>query len=394
MSASETKIIRIVVVTHYFPSHGGGIERVCEQLVTELAGTNRYEISWFASDCDSPPASCKNVVFHSIASWNIIEARLGLPYPIWSTQGCRALWKAAAQADVVHLHDFIYLGSLLGFLAARIASIPVVITQHIGFIPYKSTFARKLLETLNQTIGRYCLSHASAVVYVSQNVRDYFARFIRRTSITRLIPNGLDTKLFIPPTAEQRQTLRSALPALPGKPLLLFVGRFVEKKGMLILQQVAKELGSYTWLFAGSGPINPKDWKLPNVHVLGAVPQTKLASLYQAADLLVLPSKGEGFPLVVQEAMACSTPAMMSTETAQALEGLSDLVIGVDVDSPESSSLWVNAIVAATSDLHNLAHVGKRSAEFAHNNWSWKRCATQYDRLFTEVRYRTEEPSE
>jgi len=394
MSASDTKIIRIVVVTHYFPSHGGGIERACERLVSELAQTNQYEISWFASDCDALPASCKNVVFHSIASWNIIEANLRLPYPIWSLRGYLALWKATKQADVVHLHDYIYLGSLIGFLAARLASIPVVITQHIGFIPYKTNFARKLLDTLNQTIGRYCLSRASAVVYVSQNVRDYFAKFLRRASTGKLIPNGLDTKLFVPPTAEQRQTLRSALPTSPGKPLMLFVGRFVEKKGMLILQQVARELNSYTWLFAGSGPINPKDWRLPNVHVLGAVPQTKLAGLYQAADLLVLPSKGEGFPLVVQEAMACSTPAMVSAETAQALEGLSDLVIGVDVDGPESCSLWVDAIVVATSDLHNLSHVGKRSAAFAHNNWSWKRCAAEYGRLFTELRCRTEEPSD
>lgn len=392
MTAPDTKIIKIVVVTHYFPSHGGGIERVCAQLVSKLAETNRYEISWFASDCDALPANCKSVIFHSIASWNIIEANLGLPYPIWSPRGYLALWRAAARADIVHLHDYIYLGSLLGFLAAKFASIPVVFTQHIGFIPYKNIIARTILEALNRTIGRYCLTRAADVVYVSTTVRDYFAKFLRRSAATRLIPNGLDTSLFIPPTFEQRLTLRTGLSASPGKPLMLFVGRFVEKKGMLILQRVARELGSYTWLFAGTGPIDPNDWKLPNVHVLGAVPQTRLAGLYQAADLLVLPSKGEGFPLVVQEAMACSTPAMVSTETAQAFEGISDLVIGVDVDGPESGSAWVDAIVAATSNLQNLSDVGKRSADFAHNNWSWKKCATQYDALFSNLQRGTNGP--
>ena len=44
--------------------------------------------------------------------------------------------------------------------------------------------------------------------------------------------------------------------------------------------------------------------------------QAELPPLYQAADLLVLPSVGEGFPLVVQEAMACGTPALVGDETA------------------------------------------------------------------------------
>ena len=392
MTSPDTKITKIVVVTHYFPSHGGGIERVCEQLVNKLVETNRYQISWFASDGDALPAPCKNVTFHSIASWNIIEAKLGLPYPIWSPRGYLALWRAATNADIVHLHDYIYLGSLLGFLAAKFAAIPVMVTQHIGFIPYKSIVTRTTLEALNRTIGRYCLTNASEVVYVSTSVGSYFAKFLRRSMATRLIPNGLDTSLFIPPTAERRRTLRAELSTSPNQPLMLFVGRFVEKKGMRMLQQVVKELGSHNWLFAGSGPINPTDWKLPNVQVLGSVSQTRLVDLYQAADLLVLPSKGEGFPLVVQEAMACSTPAMVSTETALALEGISDLVIGVDVEGPESFGAWVVAIVAATSNLQELSTVGTHSADFAHRHWSWKKCAAQYDALFSDLQHANHGP--
>ena len=165
-----------------------------------------------------------------------------MPYPIWSISGYLKLWRAVRAADIVHLHDYIYLGSLIGFLAAKSKRIPLVITQHIGFIPYESRVARKILETLNRTIGRYCLARASEVVFVSQTVRDYFAQFVRRSTPPKIIANGLDTTLFVPATAATRQHLRSALAVQPERLLMLFVGRFVEKKGILILEKLAREL--------------------------------------------------------------------------------------------------------------------------------------------------------
>ena len=60
---------------------------------------------------------------------------------------------------------------------------------------------------------------------------------------------------------------------------VLFVGRFVEKKGLAVLRALAQARGDLTFLLAGSGPIRPECWGLANVHVLGVQAPEALARL-------------------------------------------------------------------------------------------------------------------
>src|SRR5689334_19732137 len=54
-SRKAAKILRVLTITHYFPSHGGGIERVAERLVLEFAQWG-LTIRWLSSNIDPPPA--------------------------------------------------------------------------------------------------------------------------------------------------------------------------------------------------------------------------------------------------------------------------------------------------------------------------------------------------
>jgi alpha-maltose-1-phosphate synthase len=118
----------------------------------------------------------------------------------------------------------------------------------------------------------------------------------------------------------------------------------------------------------GSGPIDPTAWGLPNVSVHGTQTPDDVASLMQACDGFILPSIGEGYPLVVQEAMACGLTVFCGDETARADPAASQYLHGAHVDLADpvaSAAGFITAIQSAT-----LRH-NKAAADFAHARYNW-----------------------
>jgi glycosyltransferase involved in cell wall biosynthesis len=322
-------------------------------------------------------------------SCNAVERRTGVPYPIWSP---RALWRvgqAARAADAVHLHDCLYLPNLVTYTAARLAGRPVVVTQHVGMIPYRSSVLRALLTVAYGIFGRVVLGGASRVVFVSDSVRRYFSSFVRFEAPPLLVANGVDTAVFHPLDEERRVALRRQFGVERDTPLLLFVGRFVEKKGLPALRKLAERLPEASWAFAGWGPLDPEGWGLPNVTVFRDRSGVRLAQLYQVADLLVLPSVGEGFPLVVQEAMACGTPALVGSETAAGCPDAADVLPHEETSGPDAIPRWEGHIRELTTAPGRRGLRGAVAA-YAAANWSWERCAERYAELLRQLIQRSD----
>jgi glycosyltransferase involved in cell wall biosynthesis len=369
--------MRVLLVSHYYPAHGGGVEAVAGQIAARLAGSARWNVVWIASDCNTPPridgCECRPA-----PAWNGIERSAGLPYPLWSPSMLAQLWREVGAADVVHVHDYLYAGNLTALLFARLQGKPVLLTQHIGFVPYDSVFLRACLSTLNWSLGRWALQRAGRVVFVSNAVRAYFDRIINFQRTPVVIANGVDLDRFFPVSAENRQFLKERFGVASNRPLLLFVGRFVEKKGLAVVRSLAERMPNHQWCLAGEGPVDPAGWGLPNVRVLGKLPQGDLADVYRAADLLVLPSKGEGFPLVVQEAMACGTPAVVGLDSAAAFPVGDDRLPAESVEGADAVLRWERRLASLLADAEDLAALRERVAEFARGNWSWNSCGEAY----------------
>jgi glycosyltransferase involved in cell wall biosynthesis len=375
--------MRLTLVTHYFPAHRGGVELVAAEIARRLAARHGAEVSWHASDCDRPP-SFPGVTCFAARSWNGIERRAGVPYPLWSFGALRRVACAARSAHVVHLHDCLYLPNLVAYAAARRAGRPVLVTQHVGMVPYRNPLLRAALFFAYSVFARIVLGGARQVVFVSDTVRHYFAQFVSFRAATRLVPNGVDTAVFQPVDEARRAALRASAGVKPGGALLLFVGRFVEKKGLPLLRELAARVPEATWVFAGWGPIDPEGWRLPNVKVARGRIGAELAPLYQAADLLVLPSTGEGFPLVVQESMACGTPALIGVDTAAGLPDAAKLLLSEEVSSADAAARWERRVRYLLGS-RELVDLRSAAADYAAKNWSWEQCAARYAELLGEL---------
>jgi len=223
--------VKMLMATHYFDSHRGGIEIVAARLADELHRRG-VDVTWLATDATPPPgegSGCGN--FRPIPAWNIAERRFGIPLPLPGPAGASTIWREVKASDVVLLHDSLYPTNILAMLAARWHGKPVVIVQHIAIVPYSNPVWRGLMRAANALITRPMLAAAAQVVFISETTARHFATVGFRAP-PKMICNGVDTHIFHPPaTGFDQAGVRTSLGLPANRPVALFVGRFVEKKG-------------------------------------------------------------------------------------------------------------------------------------------------------------------
>lgn len=376
---------RLLTVSNFFDTHRGGLEIVAGRLARELAARG-FEVTWLASNATSAPTGCaaRGLETVSFSVWNVAERRLGVPWPVLSPAAVARLWREVRAADAVLLHDSLYMTSIVTFLAAKASRTPLAVIQHIGSVPYRNPMLRGLMALANRFVARPILGGASQVVFISQFVRDYFAKLtFRRAPL--LIFNGVDAEVFRPASEAEREAARRRFGFEPGDRVALFVGRFVEKKGVALLGKAAAARPDITFAFAGWGLIDPAAWGLANVRVFSNLAGPNLAELYRAGDVFVLPSRGEGFPLVVQEALACGLPVVCGDESTGADADVAPYLVGVDVTGREEDvAARISAAVDQALGGGSPDDQAARAA-FVRGRYAWSTAADRYAELLDRL---------
>jgi len=368
------------MVTHYFESHRSGIELTAGRLIRELV-TLGQQVVWVASNVTPPPpdSNCGSRAV-GLNSVNVTERYLGIPFPIPTLGAIWQLLREVRRADAVLLQDSLYPACFVAFLFARFARKPVVIAQHVGIVPYNNPVFRLMMRLANRVVVRPMLARADQIAFFSEITARYFSGTQFRHK-PELMFTGVDTDVYFPVGADQKPELRRGLGLKPDMPVALFVGRFVEKKGLHILSRMARLRPNILWAFAGWGHLHPTAWALPNVVVYSDLAGASLAALYRASDVLVLPSKGEGFPLVIQEALACGLPVVGSSDTAGADRAASGFLSAVPLDEqePDATALaFCEEIDRALAERGNAGRSSEDRFEFVSQRYCWKATAAQY----------------
>lgn len=362
--------MRVLSVSNFFDTHGGGLERVAGQLSRQFVAAG-HGAAWAACDADGLPDNPAEPV--ALRCINPTERLTGLPMPLPGPRSIVRLKRAVRGADVVVIHDALYVTSILAMIFARLHRKPAVLVQHIAAIPFANPLLSGLMALANRLVTRPMMAAADRVAFISATVRDdLLGSPPRRPAM--LVFNGVDQSIFHP-RADVAQSAARAHWRLPvDAPLAVFVGRFVEKKGLRIVRALAERRPDIHFALFGQGPIDPREWGLGNVHLLGQQPQDVIADLYRAADVLLLPSVGEGYPLVIQEAMACGLPVICGEASARADPDAATWLRGVDIDlahparSAENCAAALDGLAAAPVDRAAMA-------QYAADQYSWEKMA-------------------
>ncbi|MCD4795754.1 MAG: glycosyltransferase family 4 protein [Candidatus Cloacimonetes bacterium] len=258
--------------------------------------------------------------------------------------------------------------------AALKSGIPYVITVHgtdlMGF-KKDERYHKYALEGAN---------NARKIITISRQVHnDTLDHYKLPEEKLVLNPNGFDDGIFRIKNVNKEELFKKfGLDIVPEK-LVSFVGKFTDFKGIDILIKAARkitdEIPEVVFALAGDGQLMPDmkklkaELKLDNVHFLGHQTQIDVASLYNAADVSVVPSRIEPFGLVAIEALACGTPVV-----ATRAGGLPDFVndeIGqlVEMENPEALA---DAIIEEIKNSTKQTK-GNYAAKYALDNYSWNK---------------------
>ncbi|MFC7492772.1 MULTISPECIES: glycosyltransferase family 4 protein [unclassified Nocardioides] len=306
----------VLHVAHHVLPHVGGLEAVVAAETRGLRARG-WDVRVVSSAAGATPGTHVEggVTTVRVRAWNVLEERYGAPFPLFSPRLLTVLGREVRRADLVHVHDALYLSSWVAALWCVLTRTPYVVHRHVGFVHHSSALVRLVQRVVLGTAGRLVLARAAAVLAIDEPI----ATGLRSGGVDRVhvLANGVDTARFHPVDDEERRRTRSAY-ALPDGPLALFVGRFVPKKGFGVVAKAASDDHAIAFV-GGDRPDGVTD---PRLHFLGSLPPERMPEVYACADVMVVASVGE-CPLTVLEALssglfllANDDPALHSPWTA------------------------------------------------------------------------------
>ncbi len=340
--------MRILMVGHY-PPHGGGVARHLDNLVRELR--KRHEVHVLTYGPVKVREFEKNLVH-----------QVNVP-PIYGLRGNTFAFKGARKIielhrkfhfDVLHCH-FAGTTSFACALAKDRIKVPYVVTAHGSDLEStsKSLFGGIYVRT--------SLRKADAVIAVSHHL----AKLARKLGAerVRIIPNG------VPKFEIGRERRR----------YITFIGALREYKSPETFIELARVFPAFQFLVIGEGPLRKKLESVApsNVHFMGY--REDVDKILRKSLLLVLPSKREGFGLVILEGNSAGVPAVgrrVSAIPELIREGKNGLTF-------ENFEELVKAVETLTDPKTNrkMGSIGRRIAGL----YSWEDVARGVEEVYSSL---------
>lgn len=357
---------------------GGGAERVFSQLSKRWAdaGHDVHVITWSSADSDPFPLEA-HIVRHGLDLlrtsrnvWQSLFANLVRIHKLRSTLG-------TVKPDVVL--SFCDQMNIITLRAARGLKAPIWIAE-------RSDPSQQQLSSWWERARRRSYPHCTGCIVQTEHIAEYLSQLLPRERLF-VIPNAVNA-----PTSPAMNTSAAIAPRhtseLDSSKILLSVGRLSREKGVDVLldawRQIHSQLAGWKLRVVGDGPqralLESQCSDLPSVEFLGWLSDP--ATEYSAAGLFVLPSRYEGFPNALLEAMSHGLPCI-ATRCSQAIDELSrdgSAVRMVAVQSPTQLAAAIVELTHASEVRQQLSQAALRVSQ----HYSWSRIGPLWDRVLSD----------
>lgn len=321
-------------------------------------------------------------------------------YRVWPT-GLRSIrtailiWQQRHQLDVVHLHGQ-HVFTAIAAAMCKLIGIPSVMKITIGgqvlaptsfdnILPKRLIPFRRLINLLSR--------QASATITISKEIANELIACNFVPERIHHITNGVDMKKFHPVTVDERRKLRKQLGLPEDKLLVLFCSRLIHRKGFdLILTawpEIWKQHPDVHLVIAGDGNDEAaskiksltEQTEQTALTVLGQVPNS--APYMQAADVFAFPSRKEGLPNALIEAMACGCACVASD-----IGGNTDLILpknaGILFASGDASA-FANKLDWLLNHRNQIDSLGTLAATYIQENYDIQVVAIKIEQLYKKI---------
>ncbi|WP_428564570.1 MAG: glycosyltransferase family 4 protein [Solidesulfovibrio sp. DCME] len=256
--------------------------------------------------------------------------------------------------------------------------VPYVVSLRGGDVPGFQPYDLAAYHRLTGPLIRFLWNQAAHVVANSRGLAGLAAKSAGTTPIL-LIPNGVDARRFSPSEAVSRE----------GPVRFVFVGRLVRQKGLDILLEALSRLprqACFEVAIIGDGPLRAELTAMAarlglagSVRFLGWASRDDMPDLLRRADAFVFPSRDEGMPNAVLEAMA-SGLAVAATAIAGNEELVEDGRTGYLV-APEDVAALAGVLTRLAGDRNLCWRLGRAGREKVVQGYSWRAVAEAYAAL-------------
>lgn len=211
------------------------------------------------------------------------------------------------------------------------------------------------------------------ITCVSRDAYESLQEFLTPKKKAEIIPNGIP--VGIPETRFMRK-----------KNQILFAGRLSPEKGIDILLNAVRSIKDINVLIAGSGPEHKKYARVPQtgpIRFLGDLDNREIQKLMWQSSMFVMPSRYEGMPMALLEAMACSCP-VIATAVGGVPEVIEDHKSGLLVP-PEDPDALARAIEKLLADAQLRELLAKNAYKIVAKHYSFGRTSKSFLQLYKRI---------